>query len=385
MNTKKHSKDSWLYIEPYVYTHIVKDSLFMYNTLDGNSIYCKDKIVIEIIRKLKKKEFCGVISIDFDQLCEENINHFIIELRDKYMGDVVAKDYSSKKQIQIMPYYNYPKYTQISHRNNFNIKSNILENIHEINIELNNNTNIPSLSNFLSFVPKNVMINITLNTKINNRLISFINLLDFPKTYKSVYYIIDKTFDFLNKSDLLHIYVKLPIDHNIFKQKIDMLTNNKFNYDIIFQVSSNNNISELDFIINKYNILNYKIEPYYDNNIDFFKKYVFLTEDDILSSPIKLKDIFLNKSVNIFDYGIIRIKDNGDIYANEHFPKLGNISENSIYDVVKKELETGKSWLRIRDYRPCNQCIYQWLCSSPSDFELELGIPNLCHINLEIK
>ena len=69
----------------------------MYNTLDGNSIYCKDKIVIEIIRKLKKKEFCGVISIDFDQLCEENINHFIIELRDKYMGDVVAKDYSSKK------------------------------------------------------------------------------------------------------------------------------------------------------------------------------------------------------------------------------------------------------------------------------------------------
>ena len=63
------------------------------------------------------------------------------------------------------------------------------------------------------------MINITLNTKINNRLISFINLLDFPKTYKSVYYIIDKTFDFLNKSDLLHIYVKLPIDHNIFKQK----------------------------------------------------------------------------------------------------------------------------------------------------------------------
>lgn len=55
MNTKKHSKDSWLYIEPYVYTHIVKDSLFMYNTLDGNSIYCKDKIVIEIIRKLKKK------------------------------------------------------------------------------------------------------------------------------------------------------------------------------------------------------------------------------------------------------------------------------------------------------------------------------------------
>jgi pseudo-rSAM protein len=45
------------------------------------------------------------------------------------------------------------------------------------------------------------------------------------------------------------------------------------------------------------------------------------------------------------------------------------------------EVEEGKSWLRIRNQAPCSTCIYQWLCPPPSDYEIVIGRPNLCHIN----
>lgn len=33
-----------------------------------------------------------------------------------------------------------------------------------------------------------------------------------------------------------------------------------------------------------------------------------------------------------------------------------------------------------RVQNPCNACIYQWLCPSPSNYELAIGKPNLCHV-----
>lgn len=112
----------------------------------------------------------------------------------------------------------------------------------------------------------------------------------------------------------------------------------------------------------------------------FFEKNVFLCEEDILSSTISIKDFFIRQSMNIYDFGKITIMPNGDAYANVNQPMLGNIFSHSIYEIVQKEMDEGKSWFRIRDQAPCNRCIYQWLCPSPSTFEIILGRSNLCHI-----
>ena len=50
--------------------------------------------------------------------------------------------------------------------------------------------------------------------------------------------------------------------------------------------------------------------------------------------------------------------------------------------LIQKEIEEGKSWLRVRNQEPCNACIYQWLCPSPSDYEIMIGQTNLCHVNI---
>lgn len=88
----------------------------------------------------------------------------------------------------------------------------------------------------------------------------------------------------------------------------------------------------------------------------------------------------MNQSVNSYDFGKIHIQSNGDVYANVHFPSLGNIYRENIYELLQKEVERGISWFRTRNQKPCNTCVYQWLCPSPSDLEIELNQANLCHI-----
>lgn len=62
-------------------------------------------------------------------------------------------------------------------------------------------------------------------------------------------------------------------------------------------------------------------------------------------------------------------------------PALGNIYTHSIYEIVCKEIEKGLSWFRIRNEAPCNECVYRWLCPSPSDYETAIGRPDLCHVH----
>ena len=36
--------------------------------------------------------------------------------------------------------------------------------------------------------------------------------------------------------------------------------------------------------------------------------------------------------------------------------------------------------IRVRDFTPCKDCIYQWLCPSPSNYEIVIGRSNLCYV-----
>lgn len=131
----------------------------------------------------------------------------------------------------------------------------------------------------------------------------------------------------------------------------------------------------------QHKIKKYNFRPKYTgNNINFFEENIYLTKDDILSTSISIKDIFSNQSINIYDFGKINIMPNGDAYANINHPSLGNIYTHSIHEIVSKEIEEGKSWFRVRNQEPCCNCIYQWLCPSPSNLEIEIGRPNLCHV-----
>ena len=79
-----------------------------------------------------------------------------------------------------------------------------------------------------------------------------------------------------------------------------------------------------------------------------------------------MKDIFRKHIINKDNFGKLFILSNGDIYANILHKKLGNIKTD---------------WLRIRNQKPCCDCLYQYICPSPSDLDLMIGQLNLCTVN----
>ena len=107
---------------------------------------------------------------------------------------------------------------------------------------------------------------------------------------------------------------------------------------------------------------------------------VFLTKEDILSAPMTIKDLFSCQAMNIYDFGKINIMPNGDAYANLNHPSLGNIYKCSLYEITQKEVEEGISWFRIRNQKPCTDCVYQWLCPTPSNYEIIIDRSNICHM-----
>ena len=111
----------------------------------------------------------------------------------------------------------------------------------------------------------------------------------------------------------------------------------------------------------------------------FIQENIYINESDFETLTLEKRKIFINQTINVFDFGKLYIDQSGNVYANPLMKALGTIDDN-IKALIYKELENGKSWRRIRNSFPCNNCIYQWLCPSPSDLELLIGKNNLCNV-----
>lgn len=132
-----------------------------------------------------------------------------------------------------------------------------------------------------------------------------------------------------------------------------------------------------DEIPNNHTII-YK--PLYNKqNLRFFESSVFIDMDDLAAIDLSKNDIFMRQALNIIDFGKLTVMPDEKVYANVNEPPLGTIND-STYSIVYKEFTEGKSWFKIRDQSPCQDCMFQWLCPSPSNYETAIGQVNLCHV-----
>lgn len=386
MINKNKITNYWFKIEPYVHIGISKNSALLYNTLDGVTIESYKADVIELLRESIQKINCGVVFLSANRYNNENIKLFIQELRKKYMGDIIDVNLSIDKPIQIMPYSIYWNQTipNIYKKQNFSTIDNILKILTELCIQVDQSSNIQKLKSFIQSVPEHLIFNIAGNINDmpnHNQLFSF---LDQHHSYKNILcsytnvIFLESTFE---NNFSYKISVDFPIDMHQWNHIWQLMNKQTFPYEYIFEVTSIKDCSEAELIIKEFNINKYRIKPVYTgNNIRFFEDNIFITKEDILSSHLSIKDFFENQAINIYDFGKINIMPNGDAYANVNHPVLGNIYTQSLYEIVQKEIEEGQSWFRIRSQSPCCDCVYQWLCPSPSDYEIVIGRPNLCHI-----
>lgn len=374
----------WFTIEPYVFVGLTDKSVLLYNTLDGVTIESDKIIVIELISELLHGENCGVILLTDERYKLKDINNFITELRVKYMGDVIEVALSGGKPVQLLPYYNFPNKQKVYKKHNFSSLDHVLDNLSQINIHVDATTNTAKLINFLQSIPGNPTFNIIGNIEEvfeYCKILSYFDQHSFPKNIICSYKNVISLLPAFENNFSYRISVKQPIDILKWEYSISILDNQTLPFEYIFDVSSESDCKQMEQLVKQFQIEKYCLNPIYTgDNIHFFEEHVFLTKEDILSTPMTIKDFFSRQMMNIYDFGKINIMPNGDAYANLNHPRLGNIETHSIYEIVQKEIEKGESWFNIRTQEPCCKCVYQWLCPSPSNYEIAIGRSDLCHV-----
>lgn len=376
--------DYWFTIEPYVYVGFGIQHVLLYNTLDASIIETTNEQIIALLKRSLFIDQCGVCLLKEEEYAYPEIFKFINKLKEYYMGDIIDISLSNKKPIQNTPYFNFiDKDLNVYKKNSFNLEGDIDGSLCKIDIYINEYTDVYKLMFFLKTMKKDICVDIIGDMDSVNNIYDFICFLQ-EKT-ENIYNVINYKLlkNVIENNISYKLEVDFPLDINIFNDIIKNLKNQSVDIEYIFDITSEYEYYYIFDIMNKYDIKNkYIIRPKYNgNNLYFFENYVYFEKEDILKNPLSIKDIFIHQSINVFDFGKISILPNGDVYSNINYPVLGNIYKQTIDDIIRKEIKDGHSWFRIRSEAPCINCAYQWLCPSPSDYEISIGKPNLCHIN----
>lgn len=177
----------------------------------------------------------------------------------------------------------------------------------------------------------------------------------------------------------LYIYYD-NLDELIFLGK--NLNVNKYIVHWIYLLHSEKQINELTSIRKILEPKSIEVRPIFTGeNILFFKKYVFASEEDFKINYYDKQDIFAHQVMNTNFWGKLYILPNGYVYSNLNVPPLGTL-ENNVYDLISSEMKSHRAWRLTRDcLSPCKDCLYRYLCPSPSNYEFVIGKPNLCHIH----
>ena len=121
--------------------------------------------------------------------------------------------------------------------------------------------------------------------------------------------------------------------------------------------------------------VNYDFKPVADDNLDFFRKNIFLSEEEILSQKLTKKDIFRHQALNVNQFGTLFVFPDGTLHPAKDAPTIGTLGE-SIHQIVIRELEQNHAWRQTRRLmEPCKDCLYHDLCPSPSMYERIFGVP----------
>lgn len=407
------NKNYWFYLEPYVYGRIENDNVLLYNTLDSSSIEETNKDIVMLINDLLEKKNNGVILLSYELLSNKEIANFIDAVRSRFFGDIIDITLSKLKPIQLVPQLNLQRdIARYSKKNQYFLNEIDLTYLHEITIYLNgfpdkkffqnggfptffkntSNHNEQSLIDLISFldpISKSGLGNLQIwgndlfEYSYFDHLLKFLSIFPSKKTLVINNFQIDLSkLYYLKSGDFeIQLCIYYPVNEDLIRRIIFELSLLDIRFNVLFMIRDEIELASAEDLLSRLEMKEYLFQPFYTgNNIEFFRKYVFLKKEDILLSTLTMKEIFSRQKLNSYFFGKLEILPNGDVYSNTYFPKLGNIKSETLSEIVRKEFFEGGAWLKIRNNHPCIHCVYQWLCPSPSNYELAIGKPNLCHV-----
>lgn len=359
-----------------------------------------DSLICEFVDKLLDINNLYCIEVCEQDLENDVFKFFVYDLVNCGFGDIqLQNSQMDEKPIQLPPILNIQ--TEVSRLKkegvtDLTIGENVLMNLYEIKIILpeENNTNyFSSLAVLLKSLEKSEISTVVImNYNIKNELKdNFLNHLKRLPSSKEFVFEADDISETLleefDKIELMDFRLKIVFPHEYLLDKLHelgkLLRMYSFDLELEFQIHSEEYYLILDeYVIANLSCFKTNFKPVFiGDNILFFEKYVYISEDDFQTMELSKKNVFAQQAINTNDFGKLTITSNGEVYANINHPPLGTIC-NDIRELVYREMTNGISWFRIRDKQPCCDCVYQWLCPSPSDYELQMNKFNLCSVVL---
>lgn len=179
----------------------------------------------------------------------------------------------------------------------------------------------------------------------------------------------------------LRLLVDFPVAGDAFRETLEALgTEDCVNWD--FVVRSERDYQEAEQWLLLFPGLHHRIRPFFENaNGEFFRKNVFVREEDIAGARPRMKDIYARAVMNPLLFGELTIHPGGGVAATAHTAPLGLLGRDDVRTVIASEMKQNTAWRRIRGHvSPCRDCVFEQLCPPLSGYESAMGRFNLCQI-----
>lgn len=417
-NDIDYSKPYWFYISSDIYVSYKKDNsvILLYHTKTGEYLEINNLKFIQTAKDIYCPQNLGVVKIQLNSKEDLELAYIIMTIIAHKMGGVIEIKENTVKPINFLPILNLSKDVSKLQKSEDTslIVDNLLSYLSELNLYLNDkcNNNCTLCDTYYKQVKS------CSKSEYNKEL----PLDDLKSILKQIEYSSVKKINILGGNilmysqlkELLKLFNKYDFEYhlwlnyqNIANGSPSFLKERNVHYEIIFTFPLNNKTvesvltkyqkyskkafhffieSEEQYVeasefIHRFGLKDANLVPIYTTkNMHFFEDEIFLEKEDVFTSVISMRKIFCNQKLNTNYFGNISILSDGSAKANINAEMLGNIYENSILEILYKELTENTAWRKIRNQGKCDSCLYQFLCPPPSNYEIAIGKPNLCHI-----
>ena len=385
----------WFVLKQSVFVWEKGSDCYFYDSASfiGQRFVLEDSETIRFVKAIADIDNLYSLLLKQEELKTTGIQYIVEKLVDLGLAELINKRKISEKPIQLPPILNLKSNV---HRlidgtqTDMAVGENVLKNLLVLNIKLDSNATplfINKLVRMLDCLSHASLLELavhgySLSLSIPDTFWKQLEILPCLKRFvlsldEGSCYLVEQLKERFSSRIIFDFDVTPAPDSQAIVEKLDKMEVD-LNYN--FRIFSEEDFSWTSKLIDVYQIKKYQIIPRNNGrNLDFFKSCVYVDEQDILDSRQTKQNIFAHQALNTNDFGKLTITTDGKVYANLHHRTIGSIDED-LRMLVYKEMSKGSSWLRVRDMSPCSKCIYQWLCPSPSDYELEIGKPNLCHV-----
>lgn len=393
-------KEYWFTIYPHCFLWVKKVDGLVYNTQSYVSVhFCNEGLLAKKTEQLAVMENLYCIRLTEEELADDKLNGWVQNVVTQKCGALVENNNINQRPLSLPPILKVQDeaaYYRWEHRQG--IDGNVMEYLHRLVFHLNGSnygnelyakqTLYPTTSSEMLSVEK--ILRFATNARVSPFLKEIV-LVGNPFVYDGLEELIASlqsicpVFVYCTWQDAMASPAKLK--ELITKTHLNIVVTD---FTSLADLSQEGTYTFLVTSLQAYNAImrskeiydweHVDIVPIYTgDNLSFFEDCLYMDEESIQNIDLDKREVFIRQKLNIQDFGRLTVMANGKVYANLTGSAIGHIGETP-HTLVYREMTEGVSWLRIRDQKPCCDCIYQWLCPSPSHYEDVIGKSNLCHI-----